>query len=98
MEKIHEKGYLHLDIKLDNIMIGEDMSVNLIDYGEAEKYLLADGSHRPDTGEMHSGNEHFASRHAFMNQTLSRRDDLVQVMYNLMALHNEFEPLRDFLG
>ena len=33
VESLHSTGYLHLDIKLDNVMIGQDNKVYLIDYG-----------------------------------------------------------------
>lgn len=29
---------------------------------------------------------------------MSRRDDLIQVLYNVLALHNELSPIRKFLG
>ena len=44
---IHSTGYLHLDIKLDNIMVSERNEIVLIDYGQARKYLLEDGTHCP---------------------------------------------------
>ena len=98
MENIHSTGYIHLDIKLDNIMISESNEVILIDYGQARKYLLENGSHCPNTGEMEDGNIHFASPNAFKDQTLSRRDDLIQVMYNIMLLENRFRPIQRYIG
>ena len=94
VENLHSTGYLHLDIKLDNILINRENKVVLIDFGQARKYLLPDGSHCPDTGIEEGGNVHFASLNAFKKQTLSRRDDVIQVIYSLMCLYNEFLPLR----
>lgn len=70
----------------------------LIDYGCARKFEKEDGTHCPDMDEMEYGNAHFASLNAFKDQTLSRRDDLIQVLYNLMVLQNNFGPLRAQLG
>ena len=69
-------------------MIDEGNQVHLIDYGQAEKYLLENGSHRPNKGIKSLGNAYFASRNAFKYVTLSRRDDLAQIVYNMMALYN----------
>ena len=66
VESLHSTGYLHLDIKLDNIMICEDNKVHLIDYGLSQKYKLTDGSHRPDTMDRNFGNKAFASKNAFI--------------------------------
>ena len=61
VQRIHGTGYVHLDLKLDNILITRDNRVIIIDYGQAEKYKLKDGSHRPmgETGTC--GNIHFGS-------------------------------------
>ena len=77
VQNMHKTGYLHLDIKLDNILISQTNEVVLIDYGQARKFKLPDGTHCPDTGEMEWGNVHFASPNAFKDQTLSRRDDII---------------------
>ena len=71
-------------------MVSERNEIVLIDFGQARKYLLEDGTHCPDLKEMEYGNSVFASYNAFKDQTLSRRDDLIQVFYNLMVLQNEF--------
>ena len=89
---------MHLDIKLDNVLISRENEVVLIDFGQARKYLQPDGSHCPETGEAEWGNIHFASLNAFKKQTLSRRDDVIQVIYSLMCLYNQFLPLREYLG
>ena len=51
VQNLHSTGYLHLDIKLDNVLISRKNEVVLIDVGQARKYLLPNGSHCPDTGE-----------------------------------------------
>lgn len=47
---IHSKGYLHLDIKPDNFLMGVGRLGNLvhiIDFGITRSYLGDDGKHRP---------------------------------------------------
>ena len=54
LEVFHDEGFIHCDIKPDNIMIGDytvdNNNVNkiyLIDFGISQKYLSDDGSHLP---------------------------------------------------
>ena len=77
VENLHSAGYLHLDIKLDNVLVSQQNGVVLIDYGKSRKFELPDGSHCLDTGQREWGNIQFASLNAFKQQTLSRRDDLI---------------------
>ena len=93
-KSIHSCGYVHTDLKLDNIMIDRHNKVFIIDYGNAQKFLLSDGAHRPNgSGPDKFVNVHFGSKNALNNDTLSRRDDMVQIIYNLMCLANSFKPL-----
>lgn len=52
LEAIHSAGYVHCDIKPDNITIGQDpfskdqtMRARLIDFGLSQSYLKDDQSH-----------------------------------------------------
>ena len=67
VENIHSTGYIHLDIKPDNILVSERNEIVLIDYGCARKFELEDGTHLPNTWERENGNSHFASLNAFKN-------------------------------
>ena len=95
VENLHSVNYLHLDIKLDNIFVDDENKVSLIDFGQAQRYM-ENGSHRPNLQLMEDGNPHFGSKNAFEPCTLSRRDDVIQVVYNLMVLKNGLEPLINF--
>ena len=77
VQSLHSTGYIHNDIKLDNVMITDDNEVVLIDYGKAEKFGLQGMSHRPNKPVVQYGNPHFCSKNVHHNQTLSRRDDLI---------------------
>ena len=102
LENLHEKGYLHLDINIGNILVrysiarGNKMlrrrdltkNVYLVDFGCSQKYLLPDGkTHR--TKEKVSqvmGRRPFLSLNALQFQTQSRKDDLTSLLFTLIML------------
>lgn len=50
IEFIHNKGFIHRDIKPDNFVVGKGKKSNkvcIIDFGLAKRYLLKDGRHIP---------------------------------------------------
>ena len=49
LEKVHEIGYIHNDIKLENILLDsvDPIKLKLIDFGVSLPYLREDGSHIP---------------------------------------------------
>jgi len=94
---IHEAGYTYNDLKLDNVLIGDDKDLpnakhslykcRLIDFGLAKKYLQEDGSHIPLKKEkLFQGNLIFASVNTFNMITHSRRDDLISLCYFMLYL------------
>ena len=44
---MHSMGFIHNDLKLDNILVGhkEPQNIYLIDFGLSCRYIEADGSH-----------------------------------------------------
>jgi serine/threonine protein kinase len=91
---IHEAGYIYNDLKLDNIVIGDDKTlpnakhslykVRLIDFGMSTKYVIEDGSHTPmKKVPVFKGNLVFSSKNMFNMISTSRRDDLISLC-NLM--------------
>ena len=94
---IHEAGYNYNDLKLDNVMIGDAKElpghkdslhkIKIIDFGLAKKFIEPNGSHVPKKKEkLFQGNLIFASKNAFKLNTLSRRDDLISLVYFLLYL------------
>ena len=76
---IHELGYVHNDIKLDNLLVGNkdpDM-IYLIDFGLACKYIDDEGEHvKKEFLQKFSGNFLFASLNSCRGNNKSRRDDI----------------------
>lgn len=94
---IHASGYVHNDLKLENILVGKASTkpdsyvdlhrVTLIDFGLSTMYLDQEGKHVPKEGSNgFQGNMIFASRNAFIGKTLSRRDDLISLCYFLIYI------------
>lgn len=62
----------------------------MIDFGVSRKYIKEDTGKHIKNSQVNSfvGNIIFASHHAFECKTLSRRDDIIQIIYNLVYLMN----------
>ncbi|KAB2007909.1 hypothetical protein ES319_D10G062500v1 [Gossypium barbadense] len=84
LEKMHSKGYVHGDVKPENFLLGQpstpqEKKLFLVDLGLATKWkdsssgLHVDYDQRPD---MFRGTVRYASVHAHLGRTASRRDDL----------------------
>lgn len=96
LEKLHDEGFIHCDLKPDNIMIGnyikDPKSMNqlhLIDFGISQRYVDEDGKHHPMLQKVpFKGNVIFSSKNAFAQITLSRRDDIISLIYMLIFCIN----------
>ncbi len=62
LEHIHDAGYAHRDIKLNNILLGEDLNIKVVDLGFAGLLSGVDGLMRTKLGtepykapEIHEG-------------------------------------------
>jgi len=89
LEYIHEQGYVHNDIKAQNLLLGHgrtrENDVYLVDFGLVSKYHR-DGVHleyKPDARKAHDGTIEYTSRDAHIGAH-SRRSDLEILAYNLV--------------
>ncbi|XP_059429633.1 casein kinase 1-like protein HD16 [Corylus avellana] len=106
LEKMHAKGYVHGDVKPENFLLGQpstsqEKKLFLVDLGLATKWKdSSSGQHvdydqRPD---MFRGTVRYASVHAHLGRTASRRDDLESLAYTLIFLHRGRLPWQGYQG
>eukprot|EP00249_Psilotum_nudum_P024355 c29166_g1_i16 orf=854-2647(-) len=105
LEKTHSKGYVHGDVKPENFLLGhpgtpDEKKLFLVDLGLASKWKDAIGHHvdydqRPD---VFRGTVRYASVHAHLGRTGSRRDDLESLAYTLVFLLRGRLPWQGFQG
>lgn len=106
LEKMHSKGYVHGDVKPENFLLGQpstpqEKKLFLVDLGLATKWREnTSGQHveydqRPD---MFRGTVRYASVHAHLGRTASRRDDLESLAYTLIFLHRGRLPWQGYQG
>ena len=87
LEDLHTVGFVHGDVKPENMVMGRPGGPNakslfLVDLGLATRTMAA-YDQRPDEFR---GTERYASAHAHLGRTASRRDDLESLYYSLVLL------------
>lgn len=107
LENFHSKGrYVHGDIKPENFLLGppgmpNDKKLYLVDLGLATRWRDAvcnthvDYDQRPD---VFRGTVRYASVHAHLGRTGSRRDDLESLAYTLLFLLKGRLPWQGYQG
>ena len=106
LSKFHARGYVHGDIKPENFLMGKPGSGNerklyLVDLGLATTWREnlcghhVDYEQRPD---VFRGTVRYASVHAHLGRTASRRDDLESLAYTLMFLLKGRLPWQGYQG
>ncbi|KDD74578.1 hypothetical protein H632_c1211p0, partial [Helicosporidium sp. ATCC 50920] len=94
LQRLHARGFVHGDIKPENFLLGvpgtpDEKRLFLVDLGLATRWRDAVcGAHveydqRPD---VFRGTVRYASVHAHLGRTASRRDDLESLAYTLLFL------------
>lgn len=89
LQALHERGYVHRDIKPDNFMLDDAGKLYLIDLGFCKKYLTTGGQHVPPkirTGGSIIGTANYISVNVHEGKEPSRRDDVESVCYVLWKL------------
>lgn len=108
LEQLHSIGYLHCDLKPDNICVGngfDDSTLSefkLIDFGVSQQLCKDKNNFREpiddddhidmDLKAPQKGNLIFASPNSIKNHTLGRRDDLISLFYLLLYLQTKIIP------
>ncbi|GLI66524.1 hypothetical protein VaNZ11_010394 [Volvox africanus] len=106
LQALHARGYVHGDIKPENFLLGppdtnRSKRLYLVDLGLAMKYRDGRyGTHvkydqRPDDFR---GTVRYASVHAHLGRTSSRRDDLESLAYTLIFLLKGRLPWQGYQG
>ncbi|GAB4850277.1 Casein kinase 1-like protein hd16 [Ancistrocladus abbreviatus] len=105
LEKMHSRGYVHGDVKPENFLLGapgtpDEKKLYLVDLGLATKWRNSGGVHveydqRPD---VFRGTVRYASVHAHLGRTGSRRDDLESLAYTLIFLLRGRLPWQGYQG
>jgi len=106
LEPMHAKGYVHGDIKPENFLLGPAGSTTenklyLVDLGLATRWRDAvcnthvEYNQQPD---VFRGTVRYASVHAHLGRTGSRRDDLESLAYTLMFLLKSRLPWQGYQG
>lgn len=106
LEKMHSRGYVHGDVKPENFLLGQpntpdEKKLFLVDLGLATRWRDGTtGQHveydqRPD---VFRGTVRYASVHAHLGRTGSRRDDLESLAYTLVFLLRGRLPWQGYQG
>ncbi|CBY40437.1 unnamed protein product [Oikopleura dioica] len=91
VQTLHDGYFIHRDIKLSNFMMGggiEKHMLYLIDFGLSKQYKNSYGEHMntDQKYQVNIGTKSYSSRFVLENQTPTRRDDLISVIYAILAL------------
>uniref|UniRef100_A0A7S0YK24 non-specific serine/threonine protein kinase n=1 Tax=Polytomella parva TaxID=51329 RepID=A0A7S0YK24_9CHLO len=104
LQSLHNKGYVHGDVKPENFLVGpegtsRERRLFLVDLGLAVRYRERVAhikyEQRPDDFR---GTVRYASVHAHLGRTASRRDDLESLVYTLIFLHRGRLPWQGYMG
>jgi vaccinia related kinase len=89
---LHQLGYTHNDLKLENFLVGykDPNVIYLIDFGLSEEIFKEDGGHvdKKFTNRF-SGNLMFSSHGSTRCITKSRRDDVQSILLIMSFLLND---------
>eukprot|EP00210_Caulerpa_lentillifera_P002175 g2089.t1 len=106
LKDFHSKGYVHGDIKPENFLLGSEgtskaRKLYLVDFGLATMFRENLAMHHVEYDQkpdVFRGTVRYASVHAHLGRTASRRDDLESLAYTLLFLLKGRLPWQGFQG
>jgi len=85
LDAVHQKGLIHHDLKIDNILLRSDGSLALMDYGVSKRLLLDAGY--ISEGELH-GSPHYVSPEQISGDSCTQQSDIYSlgvIFYELLV-------------